>query len=261
MKLKKLFIYGLLGSALAACDSIDEKDRIIGPIEFESQKNILIEDFTGQNCLNCPNAANAIHTMQEMYGKSHVITVAIHGGAMSIAAPRGLATEDGNAYVSHWDIKGFPSGLIDRSGGVNNNYETWSASAITRLQLTTPIQLKINNSYDETSRNLNIQTIINSEEDLSGKLQLWLVEDQIIGRQTMPDGTTNRSYEHNHVFRSTINGLWGEDIQLTAGDAKETIHTITLDENWKPENVSIVAFVYNDNEVQQTTIESILPKQ
>lgn len=261
MKLKNLFIYGLLGSALAACDSIDEKERIIGPIEFESQKNILIEDFTGQNCLNCPNAANAIHTMQEMYGKSHVITVAIHGGAMSIAAPRGLATEDGNAYVSHWDIKGFPSGLIDRSGGVNDNYETWSAAAITRLQLTTPIQLTLNNSYDETSRNLNIRTIIDSEEDLGGKLQLWLVEDSIIGRQTMPNGTMKRDYPHNHVFRSTINGLWGEDIQLTAGDAKETTHAITLDESWEPENVSIVAFVYNDSEVLQTTIGSILPKQ
>lgn len=261
MKLKKLFIYGLLGSALAACDSIDEKDRIIGPIEFESQKNILIEDFTGQNCKFCPNATDAIHIMQEMYGKNHVIAVAIHGGELSIEAPRGLATDEGNAYVSHWNVEIFPSGLIDRAEGLNKNPNSWSALAINRLQLTTPIQLSINNSYDETSRNLNIRTIIDSEEDLGGKLQLWLVEDSIIGRQTMPNGTMKRDYTHNHVFRSTINGLWGEDIQLTAGDAKETTHTITLDESWEPKNVSIVAFVYNDSEVQQTTIESILPKQ
>lgn len=261
MKLKKLFIYSLLGSALAACDSIDEKDRIIGPIEFESQKNILIEDFTGQNCKFCPNATEAIHTMQEMYGKNHVIAVAIHGGELSIEAPRGLATDEGNAYTSHWNVKIFPSGLIDRAEGLSENPNSWSALAINRLQLTTPIQLSINNSYDESSRKLNIQTIINSEEDFSGKLQLWLIEDKIIGRQTMPNGSTERNYEHNHVFRMTINGLWGEDIQLNAENVKETTHSITLDEKWVPDNVSVVAFVYDGNEVQQTNIESILPKQ
>lgn len=261
MKLKNLFIYGLLGSALVACDSIDEKDRIIGPIEFESQKNILIEDFTGQKCLNCPRAANAIHTMQEMYGKSHVIAVAIHGGGMAVAAPRGLATEEGEAYVSHWDPKTFPCGLIDRTGGLNNNYQTWSTSAISRLQLTTPIQLTINNNYNESSRELNVETIINSEEDFSGKLQLWLIEDKIIDRQIMPDGSTNSKYEHNHVFRKTINGLWGENIELTAEETKKTTHSITLDEKWVSENVSVVVFVYNDNGVQQSNIESILSKQ
>lgn len=261
MKLKKLFIYGLLGSALAACDSIDEKDRIIGPIEFESQKNILIEDFTGQLCINCPTAADAIHAMQEMYGKSHVIAVGIHGGKLAIAEPNGLATEEGENYVSHWEVDGFPSALIDRVGGLNNAPDTWSASAITRLQLTTPIQLFLENNFDESSRKLNIHTIVESEENFNGKLQLWLVEDYITGLQFMPNGSINMNYEHNHVLRTAINGLWGEAMQLTSEVPQSIDHSIILDETWVPANISVVAFFYDDNGVQQTIIESILPKQ
>lgn len=260
MKLKKLFIYGLLGSALVACDSIDEKDRIIGPIEFESQKNILIEDFTGQKCINCPNAANVIHTMQEMYGKSHVIAVGIHGGGMSVDAPLGLATEEGHAYVSHWEVDGFPSALIDRVGGLNNAPDTWSASVITRLQLTTPIKLSVENNYDDASRKLGIHTIVESKEDFNGKLQLWIIEDHIIGPQIFPGNEMNPEYEHNHVYRASINGLWGEEMYLTSG-TQSVDYSITLDKEWVSENVSIVAFFYNDNGVQQTVIESISPKQ
>lgn len=261
MKLKKLFIYGLLGCALAACGSIDEKDRIIGPIEFKSQKNILIEDFTGQKCINCPTAADAIHAMQEMYGKSHVVAVAIHGGGMAVPAPLGLATEDGEAYVSHWEVDGFPSALIDRVGGLNNAPDTWSASVITRLQLTTPIKLSVENNYDDASRKLNIHTIVESEKELNGKLQLWLVEDHIPGLQFMPDGSIRPNYEHNHVFRIAINGLWGEAMQLTSENPQSVDHSITLNEKWIPEDISVVAFFYDDNGVQQTIIENILPKQ
>lgn len=260
MKLQKMLIYGLLGGALAACDSIDENNRLIGPIEFETQKNILIEDFTGQTCVNCPNAASTIHSLQEMYGKSHVIAVAIHGGFMSIPAPAGLATEEGEAYVSHWGVEAFPIGQIDRTGGLTE-YPSWSATAVKRLPMMTSIQISVENSYDKPSRKLDIHTVIDSEKDYNGKLQLWLIEDHIIAYQTIPPGRPEPKYEHNHVFRKAINGLWGEDIQLIADKSTDMNHFITLDEKWIPENVSVVAFVYNDEGVQQTIIESAWKQQ
>ena len=64
----------LLG--FCACEEVDEADRFTGPVEFVPKKNVLIEDFTGQRCLNCPLAANAVHAMQATYGAEHVIAVA-----------------------------------------------------------------------------------------------------------------------------------------------------------------------------------------
>ena len=50
-----------------------------------------------------------------------------------------------------------------------------------------------------------------------GKLQLWIVEDDITAFQMMPDGTRNDNYIHQHVFRATVNGEWGEDVEVQEG--------------------------------------------
>ena len=63
-----LLILVLLG--FCACEEVDEADRFTGPVEFVPKKNVLIEDFTGQRCLNCPLAADAVHAMQATYAQN-----------------------------------------------------------------------------------------------------------------------------------------------------------------------------------------------
>ena len=64
----------------------------------------------------------------------------------------------------------------------------------------------------------------------------------------------NPQYVHNHVFRDAINGTWGEEVSLALGEQKVLEYNdIVLDAAWKPENVSVVAFVYNDDGVVQAT--------
>lgn len=261
MKLKHILIYFPLAAALVGCDNIEENERIVGPIEFEAQKNILIEDFTGQTCKNCPLAAEAIHYLQEMYGESHIIAVAIHGGFMAIPAPAGLATTLGEEYVSHWGVEAFPNGLVDRTGNLQD-YPTWSAKAIERLQIPSQLDLTVENTYEEASKTVNIQVATSSNTDISAKLQIWLVENNIERMQLMPDGSRNPNYIHNHVFRATVNGAWGEDIQLADGDESAISHEYKLEESWKPENMAVVAFVYNDKDgVLQVVSNDIINKE
>ena len=59
---------GLALAVLTACDNVDENERFSGPVDITPKKNVLIEDFTGQRCLNCPLAADAVHAMQATYG-------------------------------------------------------------------------------------------------------------------------------------------------------------------------------------------------
>ena len=55
-------------------------------------------------------------------------------------------------------------------------------------------------------------------------------------------------YVHNHVYRASVNGTWGEDITLNANIFPELKHTIAIKDNWKKDNLAVVAFVYNDKE-------------
>ena len=125
----------LLGG-FTACNDIEQADRY-EPIEVTAKKNVLIEDFTGQYCVNCPKAADEIQRMQaDSTIGEHVIAVSIHGGSMSKhdseTSGLGLATDEGETYNSRWNVKSWPKGLVDRTGGLQD-YESWNASGVSRL--------------------------------------------------------------------------------------------------------------------------------
>ena len=86
------------------------------------------------------------------------------------------------------------------------------------------------------------------------------MEDNIVGPQMMPDGSANFEYVHNHVLRGSINGTWGEQFDVPMGAEKSVSHTATLDSKWKSEDTYIVAFVYNDNGVQQAAKIPVVAK-
>lgn len=256
---------------LCACDDIDESNRFSGPVEFTPKKNVLIEDFTGQRCLNCPLAANAVNTLQNTYGKEHIIAVAIHGGNLSIPAPGGFATETGQQYNSYWGVDSWPKGLVDRAGGWDANkpgdalleYTSWSAQAVKRMQLDPMANITIDQStYDPSTGMLTVKTTVEGNTDIDGFLQVWLTESHISSIQIMPDGSMNKTYEHNHVFRATLNGTWGETIQLSEGENTSVEHTFSLTDQptWKPEKLAVVAFVYNKTQgVMQAVDREVEP--
>lgn len=113
------------------------------------------------------------------------------------------------------------------------------------------MELSATTEYDDNTRTVEININANGVYDITGKLQVWLIEDNIVDKQQMPDGTTNSNYVHNHVFRTAVNGRDGEDFNIAWNEEKTVTNTYVLDESWKPENMSVVAFVYNDSGVQQ----------
>lgn len=248
MKIRLTYLcIAALALTLSACDEVDEGERF-EPVDFVAQKNVLVEDFTGQRCINCPLAAEALVSIQELYGSDHVIAVSIHGGDFAVSTPpNGLATPTGEEYVSNWSVESFPSGLIDRVGGLRE-FTSWSAGVITRLQMEPAVNIEVENAYDPANRELSINVSATGNQDASGKLSVWLVESNIVAPQIMPNGEYNLQYVHNHVFRTSVNGTWGEDVAVAEGETETKSYSVTLDAAWKAENMAVVAFVSNDSE-------------
>ncbi len=238
------------------CETIDEADRFVGPVEVISKKNVLIEDFTGQRCLNCPIASMTIKSLQDICGKEHVIAVAIHGGSMSLPSSneRGLATPTGEAYNKHWGIDSWPCGLVDRNAanpdGGTTDYTSWAAQVIDCIVEEPKVDIAVSNAtYDKDSLKLNIAVDLAAKEKINGHVQVWIIENNIEGYQVMPDGTHNMAYIHNHVFRAAVNGEWGEPLTLGKNDKTTVKYAVDLSgEKWVPENLAVVAFVYNEKE-------------
>lgn len=239
--------------SLMACSNIDEDDRFIEVEPVEVAKRVLIEDFTGQRCVNCPNASEMIESLQEQYGAENVIAVGIHSGPFSKTAsgrPLSLWTETGDYYFNSWNIDAQPTGVIDRKT-VSSTYRSWGTIVRDALQASAPLTLGATTSYDEATRTVTINVNAKGVLDVTGKLQLWLIEDNITDMQAMPDGSINNNYVHNHVFRTAVNGQDGEDFSIAWDEEKTVTSTYVLNENWKAENMSVVAFVYNNSGVQQ----------
>lgn len=240
---------------LAACDNISEDERLIYVKPAAVQRAVLIEDFTGQRCVNCPKATDAIHQLQEQYGDSVVIAVGIHSGPFSKSAtgtPYPLYTADGDEYYSHWGVVEQPSGMVNRTSV--SAYTTWGTQVYEQIQLTAPVSILLEARVDADSRKLRVDTRLMAVDGaVAGKLQLWLVEDSIVSPQYMPDGSAQRDYVHNHVYRCAINGTWGEDVAMAEGETASRSNSITFSESYDISHLSIVAFVYNSTGVLQVT--------
>lgn len=272
--LSKITIFSLAVAALSACSNIDEADRFIDvkPVDIDSSKIdssvfsrcVLIEDFTGQRCVNCPNATDEIEKIKSEYGDSNIVAVGIHSGPLGFAGNAkvvGLMTDTGNDYYNWWGIDSQPKGVVNRVGQASD-YTAWMSLVYSERQKTTPVSISLENSYDEANGKASITASVFSSEDVAGKLQLWVIEDSIVTLQMMPDGSGNSNYVHNHVFRSAINGTWGEDISVTDGSTVTKQYELTLDESWKAANVSIVAFL-GDSEgknVKQVAKKALIEK-
>ena len=239
-------------TAWLSCSHIDEDSRLIEVPHAKISRAVLVEEFTGQRCVNCPNATAEIERLQEEYGKENVIAVAIHSGPLAFFSTDkvlGLRTSLGDEYYDYWRVEAEPSGLINRSGGVLL-LDKWATRVYQDMQNEAPVELTAKAKIaDNGLIEIGIEYL--AVKDFLGKLQVWIIEDGIVALQMLPDGTLNREYVHNHVFRSTVNGTWGDDVVWPSGKQSILSFSAEVQEEWNPKNLSIVAFVYNEGGVQQ----------
>lgn len=262
MKMKKIYLTILTLAALASCDDVAVNDRLTYVEPPEVQRAVLIEDYTGQYCVNCPRATEEIERLVEQYGDSVVIAVAIHSGPFSKqkgeASP--LYTEVGDLYFNRWNLSSQPVGLVDRLfGSMPFGYTDWGGGVNYELSESPsakpPVAFVTSTGYDPETRqtSVEVQTIGMDDASVSGKLQVWLVEDSIDSFQLMPDGSRNEHYNHMHVLRASINDPWGDDVTVDHGEVVTKNYAIAMDPAWVPEHCAVVTFLYDADGVRQVT--------
>lgn len=75
---------------LTGCDSVGSDERLIEVPAATVQRNVLIEDFTGQRCIFCPAASETIAEQQKLYGADKLIAVAFHAGPLAVKSGTGF---------------------------------------------------------------------------------------------------------------------------------------------------------------------------
>lgn len=253
--MKKLIYSLLFLPLLASCDQVDENNRYIEAGEIQVERKVLLEEFTGQKCVNCPDAHRIIERLEEQYGDALVV-VSIHAGSFGIPSPYGLMQKEGEEYAKHWNIQAFPEGVVDRTGS-SMSMDLWASAIRTDSGKETDLEIDLDATLSSDKKNIYITTNLLCSENLSGKLQLWVVENGIVTLQYDGDNVIT-DYTHNNVFRGSVNGLWGQEVTLSPNQGQKFDNSIAVyvdptDDlaSWNPDNLYIVGFVYDDSGVVQ----------
>ena len=140
------------------------------------------------------------------------------------------------------------------------NYTDWGGAVNYELAFKAPVSLMTTTTFDDEnhSASIEVQTVGLDSTRVSGKLQVWLVEDSIDSFQSMPDGSMQEHYNHMHVFRASVNDPWGDDVSVDYGQVAHHVYSITLDPAWVPKHCSVVTFMYDDSGVRQVAKTKLL---
>lgn len=260
MKLYKYLLIALAAALGTACDDIAKDDRYIEMEPVNPQRAVLIEEFTGQNCTNCPDGHATIAKLRQQYG-SAVIPVCIHASRLSdsegFGEYQGLAIPDGEIYYKNAGSPNLPTALIDRQGKPLN-VSDWADAVREQLAIPAPAGIDVEALYidvDKEKPQLLINTRVLSAEDLDCNLQVWLTENDIVTYQ-LDHGDFKLDYVHNHVLRYVVNGVDGEPVKLQRNiyaDNHFNVDLKTADpkSRWKVANMNAVVFLYNASGVIQ----------
>lgn len=278
MKLNNILKYSVLSIIpvlLTACDDVKPDDRYIDCGEIKVERAVLLEDFTGQQCLNCPQAHKTIKELEAQYGEDKVIAVSIHCGEFGYSKTKtnfskgnvGLMTEEGNAILETYGINSFPMGSINMGSPLT--FPLWATAVREALSVASDVDIDLTVGYTPASDNPDTGTINISAGIMSGSartadIQFWVIEDGIVAIQK--DGNNYvYDYVHDGVFRGQVlPGVKGESIALAKGiefNKEASIETRWNEqEHWVPENLSIVAFVSDGSGVLQVTKVPVISK-
>ncbi len=268
----KYFFFCLLVYCLMACT---ENKPIIPCLSCEGTttpinpeivvKKVLMEEFTGVRCVNCPQAKLEIDNLQSeaLFGDDF-IAVSYHAGFFSRPyndSKNDYRTDDGNAILEFLDQPiGFPSGVVNRkqfSGEDDLQIEafaTWGGFVGQELEAEAIIALDLETTYNAANRILNVSVGITPTQNISDALNLSLLitENDIVDVQLTPDGKV-ADYAQSHVFRTMITNTFGNPINeaLIANQSISNIFSFTLPDEWVAENCNVVAFVHHTEQSKE----------
>jgi hypothetical protein len=279
--MKKIFnfviVLILIIASVPACDIVEEPYLVPvnggdGPGPTDKVRKVLLEDYTGQKCPNCPEAAEIAHTLKALYGEQLVL-LTVHAGYYSTPDATGEFTADfrtsvGTALNDYFGFPAYPMGMVNRtdySGSTILLKDSWEAAVEIQAGLEVQAGILITNAYNAGTRKLDctLESEFFTEMEGTYNICVFITESGIISPQ-QTDLQVDENYEHNHVLRASMNGTWGEavgnDGQAVSGTKLTNSYSYVLPAGWNADNCGVVAFIYNTetNEVVQAEENAIV---
>ena len=230
-------------------------------------KTVLIKDFTGARCVNCPAAAEYAHNLQHQLDEDHIFIMSVHAGylAQPVGSFPDFLTDEGTAWYNNHDSN--PLFAVDHvalTDGNTFNEGQIDAPVTAALEEEQTFEIVVDRQFEETSRHLqvNVQAIALVDFDGEFYITACLVEDHITGWQTTPAGV-DKEYDFRNVFRGTLNGAYGEAFEDYHVDPDDTFffsYSTEINADYNADECYLMVYVYDKRQgdkILQTAVKKI----
>ena len=247
-------------------------------------RKVLLEDYTGHRCPNCPTGTEIIHNNLIPRYADSLVVVAIHQGN-TFASPQppvyvnDYRTEAGETWGSNsggFGVFFWPTGIVNRkkyASTLQLPSAAWTTNVPKGLKEPFYLRLDVNTEYDFGVRALNVfvKGTANMDYPNSIKLFMGLMQDSIVSPQDVR-GTEVEHYEFEHMFRTDLNGAWGTPFMTSPVKMGDTLSTelknINIPADFKgiaanDRKLTLIVIAYDESTkvVLQAEKVAIRPKQ
>jgi hypothetical protein len=260
--------------------------------------NVLIEDFTGHKCINCPDAAIKIHDIAHL-NADRVFIAAIHSGPrgsmdFQVTSSPNYTTDFTNpngteisfeAPASEEDFSSNPSVAFNRKNIDGYIFQTpftintWGSTVNSLLANPLKVNLQAATNYFPETRGVFLHTEVDLIQSFTEDLYqvVYLIEDSLIAPQKVPaswslPNNEDLNYVHKDIHRGCIDGLaMGRKLVdamkvdknglAIQGDKYYLNYSYKLPSQFNPDNMHLLIYVYRKDtkEILQVIKKKIKP--
>ncbi len=231
-------------------------------------RNVVIEDFTGHKCPNCPTTATAVHN-SVLTNPTRIFELAVHSGPTGLGSFQETSSAGGfdEAFYNSASIElgtffgsqpgtgffGNPRITINRiMTGTDLTTTAGSLTTMVPNTLVSPLKVNIQGvvNYFSSTRGVFLHTevdvIDNSLTDLG--IVVCVVEDSMVAPQSN-GGATISNYVHRDILRGMIdNATFGKTLNSTYLNANGNYYvnySYALPLSLEPDNAHLLIYVYD----------------
>lgn len=248
-----------------------------------NHKQVLLEDFTGHKCVNCPEAGLEAHEWAEDYDHKLII-YAVHAGFQAFPDQTGEYTYDftnptGDEIFNYFNQPFNPTATVNRVEYNGNKVllfvtGDWEAAVAVEMEKPNVMDMKVKNTYFPNSNSVQINVTSTIHEALEGKYKIvvLIAEDLIIKPQKnnneeigpVPDWL---DFHHRNVLRDGVTSTFGQyastDGSLVQGETYYNQFYYELDEPWISDTAdyNVITYIFNEEDESIMQVAELMIKK
>jgi hypothetical protein len=244
---------------------------LITAIPAAQEKMVVLEEFTGVRCINCPDGHEQIYNILNTYPNS-CIAISLHSDFLGVAYPgqpelRIEEAQDLEELLGPAAAK--PMAAIDRVLFSGESFilqflQQWSGRVSQQTGSAVPVNIEIDNRIESGDLIVKAKLTYLQNVNLENRITVLLTEDSVVAAQ-LTNTIVDSNYIHNHLARGFLTRYNGTvlNYDLKPGRVIEKEFKYSaIHSSWKMKDMKAIVLVHqygSQMNILQAAEKKLLP--